>query len=174
MQSAFLKGRSIQDNSIMAHELFHTMKYKRGGGGLMALKLDMEKAFDSMEWFFLLKILALLGFHPTWINWIGQCITTSSFSILLDGSPYGNFKPTWGIRQGDPLSLFMFILGSEILSRLILRSEALGFLQGIKVAPLSLPISHLFADDVMIFTRAKVQDATVVLNCLSTYPKWSG
>jgi hypothetical protein len=49
MQTAFLKGRSIQDNSIMAHELFHTMKYKRGRGGLMALKLDMKKAFDSME-----------------------------------------------------------------------------------------------------------------------------
>jgi hypothetical protein len=174
MQSAFLKGRSIQDNSIMAHELFHTMKYKRGGGGLMALKLDMEKAFDSMEWSFLLKILTLLGFHPTWINWIGQCITTSSFSILLDGSPYGNYKPTRGIRQGDPLSPFLFILGSKILSRLILRNEALGFLQGIKVAPLSPPISHiLFANDVLIFTRAKVQDATAVLNCLSTYSKWS-
>jgi hypothetical protein len=175
MQSAFLKGRSIQDNSIMAHELFHTMKYKRGRGGLMALKLDMEKAFDSLEWSFLLKILDLLGFHPTWINWIGQCITTSSFSILLDGSPYGNFKPSRGIRQGDPLSHFLFILGLEILSRLILRDEALGSLQGIKVAPLSPPISHLlFADDVMIFTRDKVQDANAILNRLSTYTKWSG
>jgi hypothetical protein len=120
MQSAFLKGRSIQDNSIMAHELFHIMKYKRGKGGLMALKLDIEKAFDSLEWSFLLKILELLGFHPTCINWIGQCISNSSFSILLDGSPYGNFKPSRGIRQGDPLSPFLFILGSEILSRLIL------------------------------------------------------
>jgi len=159
----------------MAHELFHTMKYKRGRGGLMALKLDMERAFDSLEWSFLLKILELLGFHPTWINWIGQCITTSSFSILLDGSPYGNFKPSRGIRQGDPLSHILFILGSEILSRLILRDEALGSLQGIKVAPLSPPISHLlFADDVMIFTRAKVQDVNAILNCLSTYSKWSG
>ncbi|XP_062155308.1 uncharacterized protein LOC133863382 [Alnus glutinosa] len=159
----------------MAHELFHTMKYKRGRGGLMALKLDMEKAFDFLELSFLLKILDLLGFHPTWINWIGQCITTSSFSILLDGSSYGNFKPSRGIRQGDPLSHFLFILGSKILSRLILRDVALGSLQGIKVAPLSPPISHLlFADDVMIFTRAKVQDANAILNCLSTYSKRSG
>jgi hypothetical protein len=93
----------------------------------------------------------------------------------LDGSLFGNFKPTRGIRQGDPLSHFLFILGSKILSRLILRDEALGSLQGIKVAPLSPPISHLlFADDVMIFTRSKVQDANAVLNCLSTYFKWFG
>jgi hypothetical protein len=117
----------------------------------------------------------LLGFHPTWINWIGQCITTSSFSILLDGSPYGNFKPSRGIRQRDPLSHFLFILGKIILSRLILRDKALGSLQGINVAPLSPPISHLlFADDVMIFARAKVQDANAIFNCLSTYSKWSG
>jgi hypothetical protein len=59
IQSSFLKGRSIHDNTILAHELFHSTKHKKGNGGLMALKLDMEKAFDSMECEFLLKILAL-------------------------------------------------------------------------------------------------------------------
>ena len=65
MQSAFLRGRSIHDNIILAHEVFHSMKQKRGNGGLMALKLDMEKAFDSIEWNFLLKIFSLLGFNST-------------------------------------------------------------------------------------------------------------
>jgi hypothetical protein len=64
----------------------------------MALKLDIEKAFDSMEWGFLLKILELLGFNPTWIQWIRQCITTSSFSILLDGAPFDKFTPSRGLR----------------------------------------------------------------------------
>ena len=118
-QLAFLKGRFIHDNTILAHEVFHSMKQKKGNGGCMALKLDMKKAFDSMEWEFLLKILDPLGFHPTWVHWIHQCITTSSFSILLDGAPYGKFSPSRGLRQGDPLSPFLFILGSEIMSRLI-------------------------------------------------------
>jgi hypothetical protein len=97
-QSAFLKGRSIHDNTILIHEMFHSMKQKKkGNGGYMALKLDMEKAFDFMEWKFLLKILDLLGFHPTWVQWIRQCITTSSFSILLDGALYGRFFPSLGL-----------------------------------------------------------------------------
>jgi hypothetical protein len=64
-QLAFLKGRSIHDNTILAYEVFHSMKQKKGNGGLMVLKLDMEKAFDFMEWEFLLKILELLGFNST-------------------------------------------------------------------------------------------------------------
>jgi len=64
----------------------------------MVVKLDMEKAFDSMECDFLLKILSLLGFNFRSIKWISQCITTSSFSILLDGAPYGKFYPFRGLR----------------------------------------------------------------------------
>jgi hypothetical protein len=62
----------------------------------MALQLDMKKAFDSMEWTFILKIMKLLGFNPKWVNWIQQCITTSSFLLLLDGSPFGKFFPYGG------------------------------------------------------------------------------
>ena len=174
MQSAFLKGRFIHDNTILVHEFFHFMKQKRGNGSLVALKLDMEKAFDSMEWNFLLKILELLGFQPTWINWINQCITTSSFSILLDGAPFGKFFPSRGLRQGDPLSPFLFILGSEILSRLLLREENLGALHGIKIARISPPISHLlFVDDVMVFSKANMAKAHVILKCLTSYSFWS-
>ena len=174
-QSAFLKGRSIHDNTILAHEVFHSMKQKKGNGGLMALKLDMEKAFDSMEWEFLLKILELLGFNSTWTHWIRQCITTSSFSILLDGAHFGKFSPSRGLRQGDPLSHFLFILGVEILSRLIEREESLGLIHGIKMARMCPLISHLlFVDDVIIFSKANPSEARAILRCLNTYSTWSG
>ena len=127
-----------------------------------------------MEWEFLLKILDLLGFHPTWVQWIRQCIT-ASFSILLDGAPYGKFFPSRGLQQGDSLSPFFFILGLEILSRLIEKEENLGLLHGIKMASSCPFISHLlFADDVLIFSKANVNEAGVILNCLSTYSSWSG
>ncbi|GLT67788.1 hypothetical protein SLA2020_400720 [Shorea laevis] len=125
-QSAFVPSRSIHDNSIMAHKLLHTLKSKKGRGGLMAVKIDMEKAFDKMEWNFLLAILSKLGFSPKWITWLRICITSSSFSILLNGSSHGLFSPARGLRQGDPLSPFLFILGTEVLSRLFHQQESLG------------------------------------------------
>lgn len=81
----------------------------------MALKLDMEKAFDRMELSFISKVPKSLGFHPKWIHMIEQCISAVSFSILLDGSPFGKFIPHHGLSQGGPLSPFLFILGTEVL-----------------------------------------------------------
>jgi hypothetical protein len=105
-QTAFVPHRHIHDNSILAHEMLHTLKAKRGRGGLMTINLNMEKAFDKMEWSFLLAILQKLDFHSRWINWICLCISTSSFSVLLNDSPFGLFSPLRGLRQGDPLLLF--------------------------------------------------------------------
>jgi hypothetical protein len=88
LQTAFVPNRLIQDNSILAHEMLHILKSKRGRGGLMAINIDMEKAFDKIEWNFLLAILQKLGFHPIWTNWVRLCISITSFYILLNGSPF--------------------------------------------------------------------------------------
>jgi hypothetical protein len=141
----------------------------------MAIKLDMEKAFDRMEWSFLSKKFLALGFSHSWTHLIEQCLSTVSFSVLIDGSPHGKFSPSCGLRQGDPLSPFLFILGSEVLSRLINREEVAGSLYGIKISRQSPPITHLlFADDLMIFAKAKANEASSILKCLNKYEEWSG
>ncbi|KAK9287687.1 hypothetical protein L1049_016125 [Liquidambar formosana] len=175
MQAAFVPGRLIADNSVIMHEIFHSMKKKMGKGGLMAIKIDMEQAYDKIEWPFLLEVLRCYGFDATWINWIHQCVSTTSFYTLINGGPFGFLKPSRGLRQGDPLSPFLFILCSDVLSRLLNRAEEQGSMHGIKVSRSCPAITHLlFADDLFIFSRASGSEATAILNCLQTYGQWSG
>lgn len=94
----------------MAAELFHVMGHKRGKSGWMAVKADIEKAYDQVEWSFLLQVLKQFSFSEKWISWMHQCISTQTFSIRLNGAPYGNFSPSRGLHQGDPLSPSLFII----------------------------------------------------------------
>jgi hypothetical protein len=174
-QSTFVPSRNIQDNTILVHELFNSINSKRGRGGLMGVKIDMEKAFVQMEWSFILTILSTLGFHSTWINWIRICITSPSFSILINGSPFGLFHPECGLRQGDFLSPFLFILGTEVLSCLLLRHESQELLKDIKIARNCSSITHLlFADDLVLFAKTTSSEATLIKSILDRYCYWSG
>jgi hypothetical protein len=165
----------VQDNSILAYELLHSLKSKQGRRGLMAIKIDMEKAFVQMAWDFLLSIMLKLGFHLIWIDWIRICILSTSFSILINGSHFGFFTPTQGLRQEDPLSPFLFILGTEVLLRLFNQQESIGLLKGIKIAKNCRPITYLlFANDLIIFAKATSSEANVIKSCLDSYCSWSG
>jgi len=82
----------------------------------MALKLDMEKAYDRIEWDFIIKCFEELGFHPKWVRWIKECISSISCSLLLNGDPSGVIRPTRGIRKKDPLSPYIFLIFMEFLS----------------------------------------------------------
>lgn len=127
-----------------------------------------------MEWNFLIAIMAKLGFHPSFLKWIRICISSPSFSILINGSPFGFVTPSRGLRQDDPLSPFLFILGTEVLSR-IFNQESIGLLSGIKIARNCPPITHLlFADDLIIFAKATSDEATTIKKCLDLYCSWSG
>lgn len=175
VQSAFVPGRPFQDNSICASEVIHSMKRKTGRSGLIALKMDMAQAYDRLEWNSILFALQCFGFSPTWIQLIHQCISTVSYSLLLNGSPFGRFTPSRGLRQGDPLSPFLFILTSEALSRLFLKAERLGLIHGIKASRRSPAITHLsFADDLLVLCRANLREAHEVDSLLKVYCDWSG
>ena len=98
-QSAFQLDKAISDNILVAFETLHHMKMKKTGNvGHMALKLDMSKAYDKLEWIFLQRIMEKMGFHPTWVGWIVECIKSVSYSILVNGEPKGHIIPTRGIR----------------------------------------------------------------------------
>ena len=136
----------------------------------MAIKIDMEKAFNRMEWSFILAILSKLGFHPTWINWVRICISSSSFFVLMNGSHFGLFTLERELGQGDPLSHFLFILGTEVLSRLLIQKESQALLGGIKIACTCVPISYLlFADDLILFAKATLAEANTLNSCLELY-----
>ena len=125
-QSAFIPGRWIAENQLIVQEILHSFKKRKVKGGFVAVKLDLQKAYDRVNWSFLVKVLQQFGFCPRFIGWISKCISTVSFSILVNGSITKHFRPSRGLRQGDPLSPYLFILGQEVLSRLIDREFILG------------------------------------------------
>ena len=97
-QSAFQSNKAILDNILVAYETLHHMKTKNSGKiGSMTLKLDMSKAYDRVEWIFLLKLMLKMGFDSKWIKLILECISTVSYSILVNGEPKGNISPTRGV-----------------------------------------------------------------------------
>lgn len=175
-QSAFVAGRLIIDNILVAFETMHTIKTKnQGKDGFMAFKLDMTKAFDRVEWNFLGKIMLKMGFHSRWVDLLMMCITTAFFSVKIDGHPRGHFRYSRGIRQGDPLSPYLFILCAEGLSYGLNREVTAGRLQGVKACRGGPSITHLFfADDSLLFSRATEHDNRNLMQVLKNYEKASG
>lgn len=116
-QSAVILGRCLFDSVTICHKIMHHINIKKGNLKLMAVKIDIAKAYDRVELTLLEKILFLHGFPPKFIYLIMDCVSSSSLSILINGSSFGFFKPTRGLRQGDPLSSFLFTLYIDLFSR---------------------------------------------------------
>uniref|UniRef100_A0A803QJV0 Reverse transcriptase n=1 Tax=Cannabis sativa TaxID=3483 RepID=A0A803QJV0_CANSA len=175
-QSAFVKGRLIHDNAIVGYESLHCMRKNRFRNGTkMALQLDMAKAYDRVEWRFLQEVMLRLGYHERWVAKIMACVTSVTFSFLINGEIQGKVVPQRGIRQGDPLFPFLFLFCAEVFSCLLQREEAGNQLVSVRFGRQGLAVSHLFfADDSMIFFDATWEACQRFNTLLSKYSSASG
>ncbi|KAH1073528.1 hypothetical protein J1N35_025856 [Gossypium stocksii] len=128
-QSSFIAGRNISDNIVI-----HTMKSSKGKKGWMVIKVDLEKAYDKIRWDFLKDTLIDAGFPMALVSIIMQCVTSYSLQLFWNGSLSEEFKPSRGVRQGDPLSPYLFVLGMERLGHLIEASVEKGSWEPIKLS----------------------------------------
>lgn len=148
-----MHGRHIFDSIMVASEVVNNIKARQNQG--LVLKIDFEKAFDTIEWsFFLFHLLETLNFNKLCIDWLSAIFHSSRVSILVNGSPSKEFTPERGLRQGDPLSPLLFNLVGEVLHSMFERAEALGIFKGVLVGKNGFTISHLqYEDDIIVFVK---------------------
>ena len=166
-QSAFVPGWAISDNILITHEILHTLKASEAVINCsMAVKTDMS-SYDCLEWKFIETVLLRFGFATGLVHLIMQCISSVTYSFLVNDSAHGRVVPTRGIRQGDPLSPYIFILCGEVLSCLCKRAQRSGHLAGLGVSTSAPRLNHLlFADDTMFFLNTDEESCSTLMDIL--------
>ena len=143
--------------------------------GFIRIRLDFHKAYDKMEWNFISAVLRAFGFSQKFTKLIHQCMSTVNYTLLLNGGKQTRISPSRGLGQGDPLSPYLFVIGSEVLARLINGEDNRGSIKEVKVYNVAPPITKLFyADNVMLFCNAKMSEVRALMNFLLLYCEWSG
>ena len=175
LQTAFVPGRKGLDNMIIVQELIHTMSTKKGSQEYMAIKIDLEKAYDRLEWHFVRDVLNLYNLPQDTVKLIMSYISSSSILVLFNGGQLDPFLPSRGIRQGDLLSHYLFILCMEVLGFLIVDQCSSHLWDPIKSSQSGPSFSHLFfADDLVLFAKADLKNCQSIRDALDTFCELSG
>lgn len=173
--SSFIPNRRMGDNVIIAQEVIHSMKHKKGNSRWMAIKVDLEKVYDRLKWRFVTDTLKDIVFHEKFIHLIHYSISSSREQILWNGEALERFKPYKGVRQGDPISPYLFVLCIECLFHLInfvVDQKAWTPIQLARGGP---KLSHLaFTDDLLLFSEASISQANTIKKVLDTFCASSG
>ncbi|GJR32994.1 putative RNA-directed DNA polymerase, eukaryota, reverse transcriptase zinc-binding domain protein [Tanacetum coccineum] len=168
VQMAFIKGRQIMDGPLLVNEIIlWAKKHKKK---LLLLKVDFEKALDSLSWSFLESIMLQMGFGAKWRTWMHSCLNSAYASILINGSPTNEFKMEKGLRQGDPLSPFLFILAVEALNVVFIEARNNSIFLGAEVGKDKVLISHLqFTGDALIVGQWSLPNARKLSRILTCF-----
>ena len=175
LQTAFVPGRKGIDNAVIVQELIHSISKKKGGTGYMAVKIDLEKAYDKLEWSFIRDVLVKINLPQNLIDLIMSCVSSSSSSIMFNGGCLEPFLPSRGIRQGDPLSPYLFILCMEFLGQLIEEKCSQKRWAPVKSSQGGIAFSHLmFADDIVLFAKADHMNCLTIREVLDDFCSKTG
>ncbi|KAL6525382.1 hypothetical protein OROHE_015689 [Orobanche hederae] len=172
-QSAFIQGRNILDGIIVLNEVVEEAKKRKSKR--VIFKIDFAKAYDSIEWEFLLTLMERMNFPGKWRKWVRECISTASANVLVNGSPSVEFQLERGVRQGDPLSPFLFLIATEGLNLLMNRAVDRGIIRPAKVGRDGVCISHLqYADDTIFIIDGAEENARSIRGVLKVFELLSG
>ncbi|GKD84506.1 putative RNA-directed DNA polymerase, eukaryota, reverse transcriptase zinc-binding domain protein [Tanacetum coccineum] len=168
-QSAFVPGHRISNNILLTQELMRNY-HRRRGPLRCAFKVDIQKAYDTVDWNFLETILVGFGFHPKMVQWIMVCVSGASYSISVNGNVHGWFKGKHGLRQGDPLSPYLFTLFMEILTLLLQRKvRNSDEFQYHHLCEQERIINLCFTDDLFLFARGHPSSVSVIMDALEEF-----
>lgn len=178
-QGGFLKGRGMTSYTIVAFELLDSIRKCDPRIGVLAesltIKLDMIKAYDRLDWGLLRFMLNKLGYPSRFVHLCMACVSSSSISILVNGTQTPTFSPSRGVCQGDPLSSHLFLLCVAGFTGLVNHYSNLGVWRGIQFQHPPLSISHmLFVDDLIIFAEASFDNIRNVLSIIELFCQGSG
>ncbi|PNY12420.1 ribonuclease H [Trifolium pratense] len=174
-QTGFVPGRNIHENIVVAKEMAHTMHHMKGRRGAFAIKVDLAKAYDKLSWEFIWRTLVEINFPDALINVIMHSVTSVMTNVKWYGARSELFKPQRGIRQGDPISPYLFVLCMDKRSHLILKEVEEKRWKGIKAGRNGPVVSHLmFADDLLLFGEASEQQIKCIKDTMQKFCIMSG